>query len=154
MRLLSTETLTLAQALRWLMRRGGSDAAYRGRALTGIQLLHYTGGAVVRVSYGRTTVWTYGRVIPPSLIASRTPGKTIPLAGGIGGFYSTIGGLLVGERSIPAGGTVAVAAPGNASTYSALGKAEADLVDRVASRGCRRAASTWSPRACAPTRPT
>ena len=120
-RLLSSRRLTLAQARAleptpwWL----GPD--YRGHPLTRIVLLRYTGGSAVRVSYGRTTVWTYGRVIPPSLLGSRTPAKTIPLAGGVGRFYSTMAGIVVGERTTVSG-TVAVVAPGNASTYTALGK--------------------------------
>ncbi len=120
-RLLSHRRLTLPQARAleptpwWLGR------AYRGHPLTGIVLLRYTGGSAVRVSYGRTTVWTYGRVIPPSLLGSRTPAKTIPLAGGVGRFYSTVGGVVVGERTTSSG-TVAVVAPENAATYTALGK--------------------------------
>ena len=85
-------------------------------------LLRFTGGTAVRIRYGPTTLWTYGRVIPPPLLGARVPGKTLPLSGGaVGRFYSTPGGVLIGERSIPSG-TVAVEAPENLSAYSALGK--------------------------------
>jgi hypothetical protein len=121
-RLISSRSLSLAQARALAPRPWWLGRTYRGHPLTRIELMRYTGGTAVRVSYGRTLVWTYGRVIPPSLLGSHTPTKTIPLTGGIGRFYSTIGGVVVGERTIPAG-TVAVEAPENASTYTALGKA-------------------------------
>jgi hypothetical protein len=95
--------------------------AYRGRRLSEIALVRYTGGTAVRIRYGSTTIWTYGRVIPPPLLGAQVPLKTIPLGGSIGRFYETRGGILVGERSIPSG-TVAVESPGNDSTYTALGR--------------------------------
>jgi hypothetical protein len=121
-RLIGRKRLTLAEARAlepppwWLGR------TYNRHRLTDIVLLRYTGGTAVRMRYGPTTLWTYGRVIPPSLLGARVPGKAIPLSGGaIGRFYSTPGGVLIGERSI-ASGTVAVEAPENTSTYTALGE--------------------------------
>jgi hypothetical protein len=73
----------------------------------------------VRIRYGRITVWTYSRVVPPPLLGARVPEKTIPLGGGVARFYGTRGGGLVGERTIP-GGTVAVSTPGNADAFTAL----------------------------------
>ena len=96
--------------------------AYRGRRLSEIALVRYTGGTAVRIRYGPTTIWTYGRVIPPPLLGAQVPLKTIPLDGATGRFYETRSGILVGERSIPSG-TVAVESPGNDSTYTALGEA-------------------------------
>jgi len=118
-RLIGSRRLTLAQARALVPTPWWLGRAYRGHPLTRIVLLRYTGGSAVKVAYGRTTVWTYGRVIPPSLLGSRTPAKTIPLAGGVGRFYAARGGALIGERSIP-GGTVAVSTPGNAAAFSAL----------------------------------
>lgn len=121
-RLLSSRPISLAAARALTPRPWWLGRSYRGNPIGSITLLRYTGGTAVRISYGPTTLWTYGRVIPPSLLASRIPGKTIPVAGGVGRFYMTIGGLLIGERTV-ATGTVAVEAPANASTYAALGKA-------------------------------
>ena len=119
-RLIGERRLTVAEARAldpapwWLGR------TYRGRRLTDITLVRYTGGSAVRIRYGPATIWTYGRVIPPPLIGAQAPLKTIPLGGSTGRFYETRRGILVGERSIPSG-TVAVESPGNASAYSALG---------------------------------
>jgi hypothetical protein len=121
-RLLSSRPISLAAARALTPRPWWLGRSYRGNPIGSITLLRYTGGTAVRISYGPTTLWTYGRVIPPSLLASRIPGKTIPVVGGVGRFYMTIGGLLIGERTV-ATGTVAVEAPANASTYAALGKA-------------------------------
>ena len=121
-RLLGHERLTLAQARALDPRPWWLGRTYAGHRLTSIVLLRFTGGTAVRIRYGPTTLWTYGRVIPPPLLGARAPGKTLPLSGGaVGRFYSTPGGVLIGERSIPAG-TVAVEAPENLSAYSALGK--------------------------------
>ena len=120
-RLLSARPISLAHARTLTPPPWWLGPAYRGDPIGSITLLRYTGGTAVRIVYGPTTVWTYGRVIPPSLLASRIPGKTIPVVGGLGRFYMTIRGLLVGERMV-ATGTVAVEAPANASTYAALGR--------------------------------
>ena len=121
-RLLGQERLTLAQARALDPRPWWLGRTYAGHRLTSIVLLRFTGGTAVRIRYGPTTLWTYGRVIPPPLLGARVPGKTLPLSGGaVGRFYSTPGGVLIGERSIPSG-TVAVEAPENLSAYSALGK--------------------------------
>jgi hypothetical protein len=97
--------------------------AFRGRRLSEIVLVRYTGGTAVRIRYGATTIWTYGRVIPPPLLGAQVPLKTIPLGGSTGRFYETRGGILVGERSIPSG-TIAVESPGNDAAYAALGSAK------------------------------
>ena len=107
------EARTLDPSPWWLGR------AYRGHRLGEIALVRYTGGTAVRIRYGSTTIWTYGRVIPPPLLGAQVPLKTIPLGGSIGRFYETRGGILVGERSIPSG-TVAVESPGNGAAFSAL----------------------------------
>ena len=96
--------------------------AYRGHRLSEIALIRYTGGTAVRIRYGPTTIWTYGRVIPPQLLGAQVPLKTIPLGESTGRFYETRGGTLVGERSIPSG-TVAVESPGNDAAFAALGSA-------------------------------
>jgi RNA polymerase sigma-70 factor (ECF subfamily) len=120
-RLLGQERLTLAQARAldprpWWLGAGRGPLADQHRAPP------FTGGTAVRIRYGPTTLWAYGRVIPPPLLGAQVPGKTLPLSGGaVGRFYSTPGGVLIGERSIPSG-TVAVEAPENLSAYSALGK--------------------------------
>jgi hypothetical protein len=93
--------------------------SYRGHRLGEIALVRYTGGTAVRLQYGTTTVWTYGRVIPPPLLGARAPAKEIPVRGGVARFYATRGGVLIGERSIPSG-TVAVRAPANAAAYNAM----------------------------------
>jgi hypothetical protein len=64
-------------------------------------------------------VWTYGRVIPPSLLGAREPTKEIPVGGGIARFYATRGGVLIGERSISSG-TVAVRTPSNDAAFMAV----------------------------------
>jgi hypothetical protein len=121
-RLLATRRLGLSQARAlepppwWLGR------AYRGHRLTRIDLLRYTGGTAVRMRYGPVTVWSYGRVIPPPLLGAREPAKTIPVAGGVARFYATRSGILIGERSTPAG-TVAVRAAGNGDAFTAITKA-------------------------------
>jgi hypothetical protein len=118
-RLLGVHRLTLAEARAlvphpwWLGRR------FMGSRAADAVLLRYTGGTAVRIRYGRTTVWTYGRVIPPPLLGARVPEKTVPVGGGVVRFYAARGGALIGERSIP-GGTVAVRTPGNADAFTAL----------------------------------
>jgi len=77
-------------------------------------------GTAVRIRYGRITVWTYSRVVPPPLLGARVPEKTIPLGGGVARFYGTRGGGLVGERTIPGGDTVAVVTPANTDAFTAL----------------------------------
>ena len=119
-RLLGTRRLTVAEARALDPTPWWFGRTYRGRRLSEVTLVRYTGGTAVRIRYGRTTIWTYGRVIPPPLLGAQVPLKTIPLDGSTGRFYETRGGILVGERSIPAG-TVAVESLGNASAYSALG---------------------------------
>jgi hypothetical protein len=115
-RLTVAEARTLEPAPWWFGR------AYGGHRLSEIALVRYTGGTAVRIRYGPTTIWTYGRVMPPPLLGAQAPLKTIPLDGSTGRFYETRSGILVGERSIPSG-TVAVESPGNDTTFTALGKA-------------------------------
>src|SRR4029078_12174570 len=96
-RLLSSRPISLgaARALTprpWWLR--GSD---RGNPIGPHTLLCSTGGTPVRISYGPTPLWTYGRVIPPSLLASRIPGKAIPVAGGVARVYLTTRALLDGD---------------------------------------------------------
>jgi hypothetical protein len=120
-RLLGQRRLTLAQARARVPAPWWLGRSYRGRPLTEIALLRYTGGTAVRMRYGTTTLWTYGRVIPPPLLGARIPGKSLPIGGVIGRFYTTPAGMLIGERSIRSG-TVAIVSPGNGSTYAALGR--------------------------------
>jgi hypothetical protein len=92
---------------------------YRGHRLDEILLVRFTDGTAVRVRYGTTMVWTYGRVIPPPLLGAREPAKEIPVDGGIARFYATRGGVLIGERSFSSG-TVAVRTPSNGAAYDAV----------------------------------
>jgi hypothetical protein len=119
-RRIGAQQLTLAQAGALEPRPWWLGRTYNGHRLSEIVLVRYTGGIAVRMRYGPTTLWTYGRVIPPPLLGARVPAKAIPIGGGVARFYSTGRGL-VGERSIP-GGTVAVQAPGNGSAFAALGQ--------------------------------
>ena len=122
-RRLGERRLTVAEARTLDLSPWWFGRAYRGHRLSEIVLVRYTGGTAVRIRYGSTTIWTYGRVIPPPLLGAQVPLKTIPLGGSIGRFYETRGGILVGERSIPSG-TVAVASPRNDLAYAALGSAK------------------------------
>src|SRR5205814_9490300 len=81
-RLLSAHSIRLAVAARLHPRPLWLGPRFSGHRVTHISLLRYTGGRAVRISYGPSTVWTYGRVVPPSLLANRL----VPLkAGVIGG---------------------------------------------------------------------
>jgi len=118
--LLGVRRVTLAKARTlephpwWLGRR------FQGSRASDVAVVRYTGGTAVRVRYGRTTVWTYGRVVPPPLLGARVPLKTLPMNGGVARFYAARSGrLLIGERSVR-GGTVAVTTPGNDEAFTAL----------------------------------
>ena len=119
-RLLGVRTVTLAEARALEPRPWWLGPRFRGSRANDIALLRYTGGTAVRIRYGRITVWTYSLVVPPPLLGARVPEKTIPLGGGVARFYGTRGGGLVGERTIPGGGTVAVVTPANTDAFTAL----------------------------------
>jgi hypothetical protein len=121
-RLVSSRRLTLPEARSLAQEPWWLGQSYRGRPLTRIDLLRYTGGTAIRMRYGPVTVWTYGRVIPTPLLGAREPEKTIPVKGGVARFYATRRGILIGERSIRSG-TVAVHAPGNADAFTAITRA-------------------------------
>jgi hypothetical protein len=116
--LVGMRRVTLAEARTLVPHPWWLGSRFRGSA-SEITVLRYTGGTAVRIRYGRITVWTYSRVVPPPLLGARVPEKTIPLGGGVARFYGTRGGGLVGERTIP-GGTVAVSTPENAAAFTAL----------------------------------
>jgi hypothetical protein len=118
-RLLGVRRVTLAEARALEPRPWWLGHRFRGSRLRDIAVLRYTGGTAVRIRYGRITVWTYSSVVPPPLLGSRVPEKTVPLGGGVARFYAARGGGLIGERTIP-GGTVAVSTPGNAEAFTAL----------------------------------
>lgn len=118
-RLLGVRTVTLAEARALEPRPWWLGPRFRGSRASDIAVLRYTGGTAVRIRYGRITVWTYSRVVPPPLLGARVPEKTIPLDGGVARFYAAHGGGLIGERTIP-GGTVAVSSPGNDTAFTAL----------------------------------
>ena len=118
-RRLGEQRLTLAQARALDQPPWWLGPTYGGHRLDEILLVRYTGGTAVRLRYGTTTVWTYGRVIPPPLLGAREPAKEIPVGGGIARFYATRGGVLIGERSISSG-TVAVRTPSNDAAFMAV----------------------------------
>lgn len=118
-RRLGEQRLTPAQARALTKPPWWLGPTYAGHRLDEIALVRYTGGTAVRLRYGPTTVWTYGRVIPPPLLGAREPAKEIPVRGGIARFYATRGGVLIGERSTPSG-TVAVRTPSNAAAFNAV----------------------------------
>jgi hypothetical protein len=119
-RLLGVRRVTLAEARALEPRPWWLGPRFRGSRANDIAVLRYTGGTAVRIRYGRITVWTYSRVVPPPLLGARVPEKTIPLGGGVARFYGTRDGGLVGERTIPGGGTVAVVTPANTDAFTAL----------------------------------
>jgi hypothetical protein len=110
-RLLSARSISREQARSLRPRALWLGPRYAGRALSRIELLRYTGGRAVRISYGSTTVWTYTRVVPPALLGDRL----VPIKSGVFGrrlvrFYSSRRGLLVAETDT-ARVTAAVVAP-------------------------------------------
>jgi hypothetical protein len=117
--LLGVERVTLAEARSLEPHPWWLGPRFRGSRASELAVVHYTGGTAVRIRYGRTTVWTYGRVVPPPLLGKRVPLKTLPVKGGVARFYAARSGALIGERSIK-GGTVAVMTPGNEDAFTAL----------------------------------
>ena len=118
-RVLGVRRVTLAQARALEPRPWWLGPRFRGNRASDVAVVRYTGGTAVRIRYGRTTVWTYSRVVPPLLLGRRVPLKTIPVNGGVARFYAARSGGLIGERSIR-GGTVAVTTPGNDTAFTAL----------------------------------
>jgi hypothetical protein len=124
-RLVATRTLSAARAralappLLWLGRR------YGGHRLGRITLLRYNAGTAVRMDYGPLSVWNYGRVIPPALLANRlVPVKQFPIGTTTARLYATVGGRLAAELDRPAGGTAALLGPAltKESFFTALGR--------------------------------
>ena len=102
--------LTVAKAVAefpdalWVGRR------YHGLRLTRVDAVHWRSGVALRLDYGALTVWNFNRVIPPSLVDSRTlPAKPFPSNGVTARFY-VAGQHLVAERDLPQN-SVAVIAP-------------------------------------------
>jgi hypothetical protein len=115
-RLLSARPISLDRARSLPPRALWLGPRFAGRALSHIELLRYTGGRAVRISYGRTSVWTYTRVVPPALLGDRLiPLKSAVLGGRLIRFYRSRRGLLVAEVDT-AGATAAVVAPELAGT--------------------------------------
>ena len=127
--------------------------AYRGRRLSEIALVRYTGGTAVRIRYGPTTIWTYGRVIPPPLLGAQVPRKDDPPRAERLGAVLRDRGRHPGRRAVdPRRERSRWRRPRTLDVHGARRGAAGELA--VASARWRRAASTWSPPACAPTRPT
>jgi hypothetical protein len=115
-RLLSTRAISVDQARSLRPRPLWLGGRFAGRALSRIELLRYSGGRAVRVSYGPTSVWTYTRVVPPALLG----GRLIPIKSAVFGrrlvrFYRSRHGLLVAEVDTTRA-TAAVVAPELAGT--------------------------------------
>lgn len=110
-RVLGRRAVTPAEAARavpggrWLGRR------FQGIPLDSITLLHTTGGNVLRLRYGDLTLWDFGSVVPPQLLADQLlPGKSFALPDGSVARFYVAGGDLVAERDSDRG-SVAVVAP-------------------------------------------
>ncbi len=115
-RLLATSRISIARArsLRpapdWL---GPHDGRF---PLGPITRFRYTGGDAVMIRYGRLRVWSYGRVVPPALLANlAVPVKQFPIGARTARLYATANGMFAVEIDRP-GGTVVVVAPARRST--------------------------------------
>jgi hypothetical protein len=115
-RLLSARAIPLAQARSLRPRTFWLGPRFAGRAPSRIELMRYTGGRAVRISYRSTTVWTYMRLVPPPLLGDRlVPIKSGVFGGRVVRFYRSRRGLLVAETDT-ARVTAAVVAPALAGT--------------------------------------
>ncbi|HEY2789077.1 MAG TPA: hypothetical protein VGI72_06435 [Gaiellales bacterium] len=110
-RLLAAGRISVAQAraLRpppyWLGRRDGRFP------LGQVTRYRYTGGDALMLRYGSLRVWSYGRVVPPALLANlAVPVKQFPVGARTARLYATAGGMFAVEVDRP-GGTVVVIAP-------------------------------------------
>ena len=89
--------------------------------LSSIRELRYAKGSALVVRYGTTEIWTFGRAVPPELLASRlTETKTLVLDGRPATFYSDGVRLTVVIEGSP---SVAVVAP-QATKEDVIGVAE------------------------------
>jgi hypothetical protein len=87
------EARALRPPLQWV------GAQYNGRLAGPVHEVRWNAGRAYRIRYGELTLWNYGRVVPPSILASKfVPAKTIPLGDGrIVRFYIGTSGRLVAE---------------------------------------------------------
>jgi hypothetical protein len=106
----TVRTITLGQARQrfqhayWLGRR------FHGTPLSSVQELRWASGAALRLRYGRLTLWSFDRVIPPDLLEGRVlPVKILSQSGVTERFYRTASGRLAAERDLPSGSLAAVA---------------------------------------------
>jgi len=110
-RLLETQPLTRAQASRVVPAISWLGPNYR-EPVTAIEELRWNAGRAYRVRYGNSlTVWSYGALVPPELVAGRyVPAKSIPQGDGVVRFYTTDDDRLVAELERP-GRSVAIVGP-------------------------------------------
>jgi hypothetical protein len=111
-RLVATRQLSLAEAralrpgIDWL---GPRFAGHRVGAIT---LYRYNAGVAARMRYGALVLWSYGPVVPPSLLANLlVPVKQIPVGARTARLYSTATGAFAAEIDRPGGTAVVIAPP-------------------------------------------
>jgi hypothetical protein len=119
-RLLGVRRIDLARAralrpaIEWLGRR------FEGHRLGAIELLRYGDGTAVRLRYGPLTVWNYGPVIPPPLLATvGVPLKQFPVRSRTARLYETVAAGLAVEIDRP-GGTVVLTATAAGPPFAAV----------------------------------
>jgi hypothetical protein len=102
--------ISLAAARRAFPHAFWVGRSYQGAHLTAAVAYRWSSGAALLLRYGRVSVWSFDRVIPPPLLESRLlPAKEFPSGGVVARFY-VAGRRLVVERDLPRG-SVAVIAP-------------------------------------------
>jgi hypothetical protein len=118
--LLGERALTLEEARRsappllWL------GPAYREVDLSEVNEKRWNVGTVLAFRYGPFTVWNYGPMIPPELLAGRLAPTLVPFAEGTARVFETGDGRLVAELDLGARTVAVGAASGRAELIRAL----------------------------------
>ena len=93
------------------------------KGLTELRRVRYANGSAVEARYGSTSVWTYGRVVPPEILSGRFGAvKPLEVSGRPATFYYTAHGVAVVREGTP---SVAILGPelGKIDLFALLARA-------------------------------